>query len=56
MTLCQGELQHSSTHSKTKRWYQAAIAMSMIWLLSILAVNAVKLYFLNKDLNQIDKK
>ncbi|STX41371.1 general secretion pathway protein L [Legionella donaldsonii] len=56
INLCQGELQHSSTPGKTKRWYQAAIAMSTVWLLSILAVNAVKLYFLNKDLAQIDTK
>lgn len=56
MNLCQGELLHGSTHSKTKRWYQAAVVMSLVWLLSIFAVNAVKLYLLNKDISQVDAK
>ncbi|KTC87794.1 type II secretion system protein GspL [Legionella drozanskii] len=56
LNLCQGELQHDGSQSKTKRLYQAAFGMCMLWLLSVLAVNAMKIYFLNKDLNEVNEK
>lgn len=54
MNLCQGELQHGSANSKTRRLYQAAAAMSLLWLLSVLTVNGMKLFFLHRDIAAVD--
>lgn len=54
MNICQGELQHGSSHAKTIRWYQAAVFMSLLWILSIVTVNAVKIHYLNKDTAGVD--
>lgn len=54
--LCQGELQHGGSQSKTKRLYQAACGMCLLWLLSVLVVNATQIYFLNKDLAAVNEK
>lgn len=56
MNLCQGDLQHSSVYEKTRRWYQAAAALTLAWVLSILAVNGIKLSSINKDTTEIDKQ
>jgi general secretion pathway protein L len=56
INLCQGALQHGSSHMKTKRLYQAAIGMTLLWLLSIIAANAIKLHLLNKDTAIVDAK
>lgn len=56
INLCQGELEHQGTKSTTKRWYQAAIAMSIIWIISLLVTNGLKLYSLNKDTVAVDNQ
>jgi general secretion pathway protein L len=55
MNLCQGELQHGS-QGKTKHLYHAAIGMCLIWLLSVLTINAIKIHYLNKDTKAVDAK
>lgn len=56
INLCQGQFQHGTGHAKTRYWFQAAAGMTLLWLLSILAVNAIKLYFINKDTAAVDAK
>lgn len=56
INLCQGELQHGSSQTKTRRLYQAALGMSLLWLLSIIVVNGAKIYSLNHDLARVDEK
>ena len=56
MNLCQGDFEHGNSYAKTKRWYQAALALTLIWLLSLLSFNALKLHGLNKDGAEIDGK
>ncbi len=56
LNLCQGELQHGNSQVKTKHLYQAAIAMSVVWLLSIIVVNLSKVYLLNNNIAAVDKK
>ncbi|MBA2651191.1 MAG: general secretion pathway protein GspL [Tatlockia sp.] len=56
MNLCQGEFQHGSSHRKTKRLYQATAGMCLLWLVAVLAVNTIKLYYLNKDTAAVDEK
>lgn len=54
MNLCQGELEQRSGHIKTKGFYQIALAMTLLWLLTVIAVNTIKLYWLNKDMTAVD--
>ncbi|WED42092.1 type II secretion system protein GspL [Legionella cardiaca] len=49
INLCQGELEHGGSQSSTKRWYQAAILMSLLWVIALLGTNAIRLYYLNKE-------
>ncbi|MBA3536296.1 MAG: general secretion pathway protein GspL [Tatlockia sp.] len=56
MQLCQGDLQHGNSQSKTKQLYLAAIGMCLIWLLSVLTTNAIKIHNLNKDTSAVDGK
>ncbi|ARG96983.1 type II secretion system protein GspL [Legionella micdadei] len=56
INVCQGELQHGSNQTKTKRLYQAALGMSLLWLLSIITINMGKIYTLNQDLAAVDEK
>lgn len=56
INLCQGEFQHGSNQSNTKRLYQAAIGMCLLWLLAIIATNSIKFFILNKDQRAVDAK
>lgn len=56
MNLCQGDLQHGTSHTKTKRLYQAAGTMVLLWFLSILLVNTIKIFSLNHDIAAVDAK
>ncbi len=56
MNLCQGELQHGSGSSTTKRLYLAALGMVLLWLLTVITINALKIHSLNKNIEQIDSK
>ncbi|CDZ77087.1 GspL-like protein [Legionella massiliensis] len=56
INLCQGELQHGNSNTIIKRLYQAAVAMSLLWLLSIIIINGVKLYFIDRDIAAVDSK
>jgi general secretion pathway protein L len=56
MNLSQGELRPSRIYTTTKRWFQAAIGMSLLWLLSLIVANMVTIYFLNKEIAAADNK
>ncbi len=56
LNLCQGELQHHSSHASTKRWYKTAIVMSLIWLMTVITVNVTQFYTLHKKMGDIDAK
>lgn len=54
INLCQGPLRSKQKHLSTKRWYQAALFMSLIWLCSIVGVNTIKYCMLNRKITQVD--
>jgi general secretion pathway protein L len=56
LNLCQGEMQHETTSDWAKRSYFLAGASCLIWLLSILLVNAIKIHSINKEMTQVDEK
>ncbi|MFT4058368.1 MAG: type II secretion system protein GspL [Legionella sp.] len=56
LNLCQGEMQHESKSDWIKKGYQIAAALGGLWLLSLITVNAINLYFLNKETTKIDKQ
>lgn len=56
MNLCQGEIQHGSKVDWIKKSYQLAGLLFSLWLVSLILVNAIDLYFLNKKTTQIDEK
>ncbi|WP_133135577.1 type II secretion system protein GspL [Legionella rowbothamii] len=56
MNLCQGDMQHGSKSDWIKKGYQLAGALFCFWLVSLILVNAINLYFVNKQTAQIDKQ
>ncbi len=56
MNICQGELHHGSGQSKTRRLYQAAFGMSLLWLIAVITINAIKIHLLNEDIERVDAK
>lgn len=54
INLCQGALQQKEKQGVIKRWYQAAIVISCIWLIGFISINASKLYLLKHELNTMD--
>lgn len=54
LNLCQGQLQHGNSKTKTRRWYWAAMSMSLIWLLTLLVINSMKIQSLNVQTKTID--
>ncbi|WP_058535496.1 type II secretion system protein GspL [Legionella saoudiensis] len=56
MNLCQGEMQHGSKSDWIKKGYQLAGALFCFWLVSLILVNGINLYFLNKQTAQIDQQ
>lgn len=56
LNLCQGEMQHGTTSDWLKKGYLLAATLCGLWLISILLVNALNLYSLNKKTEDIDKQ
>lgn len=56
MNLCQGEMQHGNKTDLLKKGYQLAGVLFCVWLLSLLAVNGLKLHFLNQQTQKIDEQ
>ena len=56
MNVSQGALRHGNSHAKTQRWYWAAAAMSLVWLISILLNNGIKIHTLNAQTKDIDSQ
>ncbi|MBL7479123.1 type II secretion system protein GspL [Legionella bononiensis] len=54
LNLCQGEMQHGNTSDWIKKGYQLAGILCCVWLVSLLLVNAISLYSLNKQNKQLD--
>ncbi|KTD18436.1 type II secretion system protein GspL [Legionella jordanis] len=56
INLCQGEMAHGGTQTALRRWYLAATAMTVIWLLSVLGFNAWSLHQINQEMTHVDSK
>ena len=56
LNLCQGDMIHGNTFSWIKKGYQLAGALGIVWLLSLLLVNAISLHLINKKTEHIDKQ
>lgn len=54
INLCQGEMQHGKKSDWVKKGYQLATILFGVWLLSLVAVNAINLHSLNKQTAEID--
>ncbi|MBI2786616.1 MAG: general secretion pathway protein GspL [Legionella longbeachae] len=54
MNLCQGEMQHGDKANLMKKGYQLAAVLFCLWLASLILVNGIKLYLLNKQTHEID--
>lgn len=56
LNLCQGDIQHGTSHDLIKKGYQIAGALCGLWLVSLIAVNGINLYFVNKETAKIDEQ
>ena len=56
LNLCQGEMQHSMRADWLKKGYMLSASLAIIWLISIVLVNAINLYSLNKKNNALDQR
>ncbi len=56
LNLCQGTMQHGSASDWIKKGYVLCAISCVIWLASLLAVNGIILYSLNKQTTEIDQK
>lgn len=56
MNLCQGEMQHGDKANLLKKKYLLTAALFCLWLISLLAVNAIQLHSLNKQTQKIDEQ
>lgn len=54
MDICQGEFAQKNNGAKLKQFYYAAAIMSVLWIVSVLTVDAVKLHLLNKKTAELD--
>ena len=54
INLCQGEMQHGTTSQWIQKGYLAAATLFGVWLLSLVAVNVLSLYILNKKIAKVD--
>lgn len=54
MNLCQGKMQTGNKSGWIKKGYESAGILFCLWLFSLIAVNAINLYFLNKQTATID--
>ncbi|MGL6037038.1 MAG: type II secretion system protein GspL, partial [Legionella sp.] len=56
LNLCQGEMQHSMRADWLKKGYMLSASLTIIWLISIVLVNAINLHSLNKKNNALDQR
>lgn len=56
LNLCQGSMQHSNATDWIKKGYKVTAILGGVWLLSLLLVNAIALYVVNKKTETIDKQ
>lgn len=56
MNLCQGEIQHGSKSDWIKKGYKIAAGLFVLWLVSLITVNAINLHFLNRETAKIDEQ
>lgn len=56
LNLCQGDMQHGNTSDWIKKGYLIAGALCGIWLMSLLIVNAINVYLLNKQIKKVDEQ
>ncbi|ETO93772.1 type II secretion system protein GspL [Legionella oakridgensis] len=56
INLCQGEFQQSKSQQSIRFWYFLSAALAGIWLISLLVVNAIHLYWLNKKNAELDQQ
>lgn len=56
LNLCQGDMQHGNTADKIKKGYQLVGILCCVWLLSLIIVNALSLYNLNKKTTIVDEQ
>lgn len=54
MNLCQGEMQHGNKAHLLRKGYLLTAALFLLWLLSLLLVNAIQLHSLNQQTQKID--
>lgn len=54
LNLCQGEMQHGNKADLLKKGYQVLGALFLVWLISLLVTNGVKLHLLNKETQKVD--
>ncbi|ASQ46597.1 type II secretion system protein GspL [Legionella clemsonensis] len=54
MNLSQGSLAREGGNHLTRRWYQAAIAMSILWLVTLIASKTIQIHQLNQDTATVD--
>lgn len=54
MNLCQGSLQHGTVGEKMRKGYMLASLLGVVWLISIIAVNAFNLYSVNAQIQKQD--
>lgn len=54
MNLCQGEFQHGRKSDWIRKGYKVAGGLFCLWLISLITVNALNLYFVNKETSKID--
>lgn len=54
MNLCQGEMQHGNKMDLLKKSYQIAALLMVLWLVSLVLVNGIRLYSVNKKNQKID--
>lgn len=56
LNLCQGMMQHGSAHDWFRKAYIFTALSCAVWLLSIVVVNGINLYFLNKKTADLDQQ
>ncbi|RUR10291.1 type II secretion system protein GspL [Legionella sp. km772] len=56
LNLCQGSMQHGTASDWIKKGYTLAALSAVVWLISLLIVNGITLYSLNKKTAHIDQQ
>ncbi|MFC3909465.1 type II secretion system protein GspL [Legionella dresdenensis] len=56
LNLCRGEFAHETATGNQKIWYYAAAGMIGLWLLAVIAVDAIKIHQLNNKIAAVDQQ